>query len=98
MHVGANLLFFFAAKLVLRRSVRAVLLLVSERVIEDLHERVGVIAVHFPFAVHPAVLLVKLGAPLWVVAVLLRRPAEVLHAVRVVAVRPVVLFIQDWTE
>lgn len=50
------------------------------------------------FTLNPALLVVDLSAPLWQVVKVLRGSSEVLHAMRVVAVGPVVLLIEDWAE
>ena len=69
-----------------------------KRVEQDLDKRVRVLAIHFVFALDPGLFVVDLTAPLWQVEVVLRRPAEVLHSVGVVAVRPVVLLVEDRAE
>lgn len=90
---GADVLFLFAAELVGRGAVGTLVHLVVQRVKQDLDQRVRIEAVHFVFALDPALFVVDLRAPLGNVVEVLRRPSKVLHAVRVVAVRPVVLFI-----
>lgn len=54
-----------------------------------------VLAVHFVFAFDPRLLVIDLIAPFGQIEVVLGRAAEILHAMRVVAVRPIVLFVQD---
>jgi hypothetical protein len=55
---------------------------------------VRVETIHFVFTFDPRLLVVDLRAPLRYIVEVLRWSAEVLHAVRVVAVRPIVLLIQ----
>jgi hypothetical protein len=59
---------------------------------------VRVLAVHLVFALHPALLVVDLGTPLGRVVEVLRGPPEVLHAVRVVTVRPIMLLVENRAE
>lgn len=98
MAVGAYVFFLFACELVSGGAIWAIMQLVKEWVEEDLDKRVRVLAVHFVFAFDPGLLVVDLIAPLGEVEVVLGRPAEILHAVGVVAVRPIMLLVEDGTE
>lgn len=57
-----------------------------------------VATVHFVFAVHPGLFIVDLLAPLRLVVIMLGGPSEVLHPMRVVAVAPIVFFIENGAE
>lgn len=51
--------------------------------------------VHFVFTFDPRLLIVDLGAPLREVIEVLRRSTEVLHTMGIVAVGPVMFFIEN---
>lgn len=55
-------------------------------------------AIHFVFTFNPRFLIVDLLTPIGQVVEILRRPSEILHPVRVIAVTPVVFLVEDWAE
>ena len=55
-------------------------------------------AIHFVLALNPRLLIVYLCAPLWQVVEVLRGTAEVLHSVRVIAIRPIMFLVQNGAE
>lgn len=71
---------------------------VEQRVEQYFDEGVRVQTVHLVLALDPRLLVVNLRAPLGQIIEVLWGPPEILHPVRVITIRPIVLFIEDWTE
>lgn len=96
--VRANVFLFIASEFVGQSSVRTIVNLIEERIEENLDERVRIHAVHFVFTFEPRLLIVDLRAPLRKVEVILGWPSEILHPVRIVTVRPIMLFVENRTK
>ena len=96
--VAAQVESFLALELLVRHSIWARSQLVVQWAEELLHQRVRELAVEVVRALLPAAIVLDVRAALQIVKVEMRRPPEVLLAVRVVALRPLVLFVDVRAE
>lgn len=95
---GADIFLFFTAKFIRWHTVRTLMHLIVKWIEKDLNQRMRVGTVHFVFAFDPRLLIVDVTAPLGYIVEVLGRSTEILHPMSVIAVRPIMFFIQDWTE